>query len=223
MAFSSERLAIAYANTLVVWDIVKTDVPTFISIKDVTTLAFSPDGKRLATASRDGTVRILLVEPNDLIVRAKHFANRSLSLEECESYQVRRCPKAKLAERQVTGVRRTDDLCGKDVDYTVKPGGGNIRLLGVWTGNWNASHHLCGALIVQQIDQNGTADVIYVYGGSNLSWTKQQQVGRVTGEVLSFNDQEGNTFRFHPGAPGELEANFISQSGRLSGTFQELN
>jgi len=95
MAFSSDQLAIAYANTVVVWDIARKGVPTNISIKDVTTLAFSPDGKRLATAGSGGAIRVLLVEPNELIARARGFANHSLSPEECDNYQVRRCSNSK--------------------------------------------------------------------------------------------------------------------------------
>jgi hypothetical protein len=45
----------------------------------------------------------------------------------------------------------------------------------------------------------------------------------LNGNVLSFQDDQGSTFKFRLGVPGELEANFIGQSGRLSGTFQKSN
>jgi hypothetical protein len=48
-------------------------------------------------------------------------------------------------------------------------------------------------------------------------------VAALNGNVLSFQDDQGSTFRFRLGAPGELEADFFGQSGRLSGTFQKSN
>jgi len=96
MAFSSDRLAVAYAKTVVVWDIAKKGNPTFIRVGEVTTLAFSPNGKRLAVASRDGTFRVLRLDAEDLIAQAQVLTKRlTLSPEECELYQVRRCTRPK--------------------------------------------------------------------------------------------------------------------------------
>ena len=97
MAFSSDRLAVAYAKTVVVWDIAK-KIPTFIRVGEVTTLAFSPNGKRLAVGSNDGTFRVLRLDAEDLIAQAQAqvLAERpALSAEECKSYKVRWCSKSK--------------------------------------------------------------------------------------------------------------------------------
>jgi hypothetical protein len=74
------------------------------------------------------------------------------------------------------------------------------------------------------MDAHGTADVIYVYGpnrpGTGLSWKQQHRVGLLSDGVLSFQDDQGSTFRFRTGGPGELDAIFMSRTGRLTGTFQ---
>ena len=114
-------------------------------------------------------------------------------------------------------------VCGRSVEYSIAQGGGGIGFVGVWTGNWNNTRRLCGALIVQWINPQGVADIIYVYGGSGLQWKQQHRVAVLNSNVLSFQDDEGSTFRFRSGLPGELEANFVGQSGRLSSTFQKSN
>jgi hypothetical protein len=102
--------------------------------------------------------------------------------------------------------------------------GGGTNLVGVWTGNWNNAGRLCAALIVQGIDPRGTADVIYVYGpsrpGSGLPWKQQHRIGSLSDGVLSFQDDQGSTFKFRPSGPGELDGLFVSQTGRLTATFQ---
>jgi hypothetical protein len=114
-------------------------------------------------------------------------------------------------------------VCGKAIEYTTMRGGGGSGFLGVWTGNWNNTRRVCGALIVQEVDPQGTADVIYVYGGGGLPWKQQHRMAVLNGNMLSFQDDQGSTFRFRLGVPGELEANFIGQSGHLSGAFQKPN
>lgn len=114
-------------------------------------------------------------------------------------------------------------VCGRALEYTAMREGGDSGFLGVWTGNWNSTRRLCGALIVQEIDPRGTANVIYVYGGGGLPWKQQHRRAVLNNNVLSFQDDQGSTFRFRLGVPGELEASFFGQSGRLSGTFQKSN
>jgi WD40 repeat protein len=97
IAFSPQGryLAVAYPNTIVVWDIVAGGNPFFIRVKGVDTLAFSPDDKRLATASKDGTWQVWPLRPEDLIAVAQRLAPRPLKAEECKIYQVEPCPKPK--------------------------------------------------------------------------------------------------------------------------------
>jgi WD40 repeat protein/DNA-binding SARP family transcriptional activator len=47
---------------------------------------FSPDGRTLATASLDGTVRVYVVSPEDLLALARSRLTRSLEPEECQKY-----------------------------------------------------------------------------------------------------------------------------------------
>ena len=54
---------------------------------------FSPDGTRLATAGRDGTVRIFLLKIEELIALANSRVTRSLTTAECQQYlHVDACP-----------------------------------------------------------------------------------------------------------------------------------
>jgi hypothetical protein len=56
-------------------------------------VAFTQDGARLFTASKDGTVRFYLVRIEDLLALAKSRLTRTLTLEECQQYlHVEQCP-----------------------------------------------------------------------------------------------------------------------------------
>jgi predicted aspartyl protease/uncharacterized protein YecT (DUF1311 family) len=116
-------------------------------------------------------------------------------------------------------------LCGKPIEYAIEQSGGSTGFVGVWAGNWNNAARLCGALIVQGIDAKGAVDVIYVYGPSRpdtgLSWKQQHRVAVLSNGTLSFQDDQGSTFRFRPGGPDVLDAIFMGGTGRLTGTFQK--
>ncbi len=49
-------------------------------------MAWSPDGHRLATASRDGTSRVYIVDLDDLVALARSKVTRALSAEECQKF-----------------------------------------------------------------------------------------------------------------------------------------
>ena len=56
-------------------------------------LAFSPDGKRLAAASGDGTVQVYASDIRELLNLARRRVTRSFTAEECQRYfQSRTCP-----------------------------------------------------------------------------------------------------------------------------------
>lgn len=119
---------------------------------------------------------------------------------------------------------QTAVVCGKSVEYAIEQPVSSTGPLGVWTGNWNNPGRLCGGLIVQGIDAHGAVDLIYIYGpdrpGSGLSWKGQHRAGVLSDGVLLFQDDQGSSFTFRPGGPGELDAVFASGTGRLTATFQ---
>ena len=56
-------------------------------------LAFSPDGKYLASTSFDGTARVFVIPPDDLLELARSRLTRGFTLEECQKYlHVDSCP-----------------------------------------------------------------------------------------------------------------------------------
>lgn len=59
----------------------------------VTSVAWSPDGRRLATASGDGTVQIYAMDIHDLLKLARSRVTRDLTPDECLRYfQSTSCP-----------------------------------------------------------------------------------------------------------------------------------
>ena len=56
-------------------------------------VAFSPDGKRLATASSDWTVQVYALDLRELLNLARSRVTRTFTAEECQRYfQSETCP-----------------------------------------------------------------------------------------------------------------------------------
>ena len=115
-------------------------------------------------------------------------------------------------------------LCGQSVEHMVDRAATSAEyagFLGIWTGNWN-SNRLCGALIVERVRPDGSADVIYAYGSNRAGGASHQQrrpalidaAGR-----LRFQDDQGSTFVFTRRSDDLLNASFSGASGRLTTSF----
>lgn len=108
-------------------------------------------------------------------------------------------------------------LCGRSVDYAIDPNNSEPikALLGVWTGaTWTA--RICGALVVEGRDSDGTVRIKYVYGplpGSAFPWRQMRGTAAFENGQLSFRDDEGGSFIFRPGGPNTLRAQFTSARG----------
>jgi len=117
-------------------------------------------------------------------------------------------------------------VCGRPIEYTIDQTSSNTVFLGGWTGNWNNSRRLCGALIVENISANRIAKIMSVYGpsrpGSKLQWKQQRVTGFLSSGELSFRDDQGSNFSFYHSRSDMLDAIFEGRSGRLSGSFQQL-
>lgn len=115
-------------------------------------------------------------------------------------------------------------LCGQSVDHVVDRSGTPAEyevFLGIWTGNWNANR-LCGALIVERVRPDGSADVVYAYGSNRAGGPSHQQRRRAfidNGTKLWFQDDQGSTFVFTRKADHVLNASFSGASGRLTTSF----
>jgi hypothetical protein len=116
-------------------------------------------------------------------------------------------------------------VCGRSVSYTLAASS-NKAFLGAWAGNWNNASELCAGLIVEKIDPDGAADIIYIYGpsrpGSRLAWKQQHRTGVLSDGRLTFQDDQGSVFTFYGAGYNRLSATFVSGSGHLTALFQRL-
>lgn len=121
-------------------------------------------------------------------------------------------------------------ICGRPVNYTVSNSTSPqyTAYLGVWMGVWNNASRICGAVIVEEVNPGGVADVTYIYGPSNpanpFPWREQRVIGRFDGTSrFSFEDDEGGRFAFSLTGDRTLDAVFSGQSGNLHAQFAKLN
>ncbi len=119
-------------------------------------------------------------------------------------------------------------LCGQGVEYVLDPAD-TSGFVGVWTGTWNNTSRLCGALVVNRVSSDGQADITYIYGPSSVTttiqWKQQHAEGFIKSNVRSFKDDQGSDYKFFIGTSGGnfLDAEFFSSSGELKASFTKLN
>ena len=86
---------------------------------------------------------------------------------------------------------------------------------------------LCGGLVIEKVHSDGTAEIVYVYGpsqvGSKIPWKEQHRTGILANDgKLSFQDDQGSIFVFDLMGSGLLSGTFQSRSGHLTGSFQKF-
>ena len=95
------------------------------------------------------------------------------------------------------------------------------RFFGMWSdAAWDA--RTCAALIVDNIEPNGTASIIYVYGPMGSNEPGPGGVLRGTGVIrnreLRFQNADGSQFAFRPGIV-DLDGSMTTPKGQ---TFQSV-
>jgi hypothetical protein len=93
------------------------------------------------------------------------------------------------------------------------------RFLGAWSdAAWDAN--TCAALIVDNVDPDGTASIIYVYGplgsGTRTPGGILHGTGVVRDDELRFQNSDGTQFSFRPGI-----ADLIGRMATPNGQFYE--
>jgi Trypsin-like peptidase domain len=122
-------------------------------------------------------------------------------------------------------------LCGREVSYFLNETATNevySKFVGVWTGLWNNASRLCGALVVEKVSPDGTAEVTYIFGpsrpGTAISWKRQHSIGVIRADgKLSFRDDQGSTFVFTMENQRVLTGLFGGATGRLNADFEKLH
>ncbi len=111
-------------------------------------------------------------------------------------------------------------FCDQSVTYRIaEPAtvpGAYRGFLGAWSdAAWDAN--TCAALIVENIDPDGTASIIYAYGplGSNarVSGGTLHGTGIIREGELRFQNSDGTQFAFHPGI-ADLIGRMTTPSGQ---------
>ena len=131
-------------------------------------------------------------------------------------------------EPKVPAPQQTAIVCGKAIDYVLDRAGTTEEysaFLGIWTGNWNNANRLCGALIIERVRSDGSAEIIYAYGSGNAGAPVHQQRRAAVidgGSRLRFQDDQGSNFVFTVKTDDVLNASFSGASGRLSANFGRL-
>jgi hypothetical protein len=118
--------------------------------------------------------------------------------------------KARLAQQRASSAV----LCGRSINYEVDGTGApgpHRSFLGVWPdASWNAG--ICGSLVVERVQSDGAAQIIYVYGpngpDSTIPWLKQSPRAVIKNGQLSFRDKDGADFVFILTKDDTLHAHF---------------
>lgn len=104
-----------------------------------------------------------------------------------------------------TGPQETREFCGQSVSFALAPRDSippRYRdFIGIWSdASWTPQ--LCAALIVENVQPDGTASILYVFGPMSASARQTGGILRGTGVVrdgqLLFQNSDGSQFAFRP-------------------------
>ena len=126
-----------------------------------------------------------------------------------------------IAERAVA---ESITACGQTVQYNITAPAPDVpadirAFSGVWVGDW--SKQLCGVLIVESIDKDGTAQTKYVFG-TNPGWGIARPgvtpwTGKITNGVLRLPpNRNGIGVDYTMKSPSSLAGLY---NGRTTGAF----
>jgi hypothetical protein len=125
---------------------------------------------------------------------------------------------ATLENAQPKRISSSTVICGHPISYVIDATGATEpyrSFLGVWTGAaWNS--RICGGLIVQSVDNNGSASITYVYGplpGVQFPWKRQSPNALIRYGQLTFQDEENGNFTFRLAEQNVLHGHFVSVRG----------
>jgi hypothetical protein len=116
-------------------------------------------------------------------------------------------------------------FCEQDVTFTLAPKASvprrYRRFFGLWSdAAWDV--RTCAALIVKNIQPNGTASILYVYGPMSDDQPGPGGVLRGTGVIrngeLRFQNADGSQFAFRPGIV-DLDGSMTTPAGQ---TYQSV-
>ena len=103
------------------------------------------------------------------------------------------------------GPQETREFCSQSVDYALAPRDGvpaqYREFIGIWSdASWTPQ--LCAALIVQNVQPDGTASIVYVFGPMSSTPRPAGGILRGTGVIrdgeLRFQNSDGSQFAFRP-------------------------
>ena len=114
----------------------------------------------------------------------------------------------------------TLEACSRVIPYTIEEPAGGVpadakAFVGAWVGYWN---NTCSALVVQNVDTNGTASVLYLFAYNPASSVAKVTNAKVMGKKLSFGGSRA-TVEFTLVGPDSLSGLHSGSYGSTTGTF----
>ena len=116
-------------------------------------------------------------------------------------------------------------VCEQTIDYAIVPPAANMAenlraFSGVWVGKWDIG--LCSAIIVENVQPDGGANILYVTGSQGSSGIKAGRYrysAKIVGDTLTAVGGS-TTIEFVMSRSAKLSGKFTNQYGLSSGVFE---